>query len=1018
MLGLCGVIFAGCDSDPEKEVEVGALELPEVVEFNAHIRPIFAQNCSACHGGVKKSGGISWVFEEEAIVEGSSGKMTIVRGDAAASHIMEKITSDDPEVRMPPPEHGPPLSETQIALVERWINQGAEWQQHWSFVKPEKPEVPTLEDDSWSRTDIDRFLLARLREEGLEPSAEAGKGALLRRVTLDLTGLPPTKEEMEAFLADDSEEAYESLVDRLLASPHFGERWASMWLDLARYADSGGGGRDTPRPTMYKYRDWVIQALNADMPFDEFTIKQIAGDLLPNATLNDYVATAFHRNTVTENEGGTDDEEFRVAAQMDRVNTTWQVWHGTTMSCVQCHSHPYDPIRHDEYFQFMDFFNNTKDGDLKQEYPLLKVPRSQELQNKLGPIIVEKERIQESLWQKSAELVEGSSWQWLRGMESRTNREKQLSYTFEDQNGREEFHFSGTPTPITQTISAAVPDLDGPLQALRLEVRPDDLEGAPAKASPGFRLDRIKVTLIQGNGERRELALDEVFLDEPFPFLKPSPTGMTGFSALNHIFHDRWAVFRFAESLSVEPGSRIEVELEHGANSGQKDLLLIRRGAIALSDDPRWREIDQAPEYQEDQKRLTDLTAKLSEEKFVSVPVIRERQEHLRRETKTFVRGNWTDLGEVQRGDTPDSLHPMKDTGEPKRLQMARWLVDVENPLTARVFVSRIWEQLFGTGIVETLEDFGSVGLEPSHPELLDFLAVSFMHEDQWSIKSLIRSVVLSSAYRQDHTSTPELNERDPRNRLLARGPRVRLTAEMVRDQVLALSGDLNSKRYGPGVKPELPTGGWSPSHPQAGEWVTSSEEEGNRRSIYVHWQRSSLFPAFAAFDAPSRDLCSDRRINSNTPVQPLFTLNDPSLFRATQGFSRRMQEAEGSVEDQIAYGYRLATAQKIPMDKLEKLKALHDQVVTLYPQSEEALRGQWNREVEHRIAARRLEQKRLNQKAIRIARKRGQEPPEDLPKPWQIKAGPGDAFSYSAEQAAFDNIAAVILNLDAILTK
>jgi len=1016
--GCCSVaavslFLVGCGSE-RQSVD----DLPDVVGFNDHIRPILAQNCSACHGGVKKSGGLSYVFKEEAITTGASGKKSIVPGDPDASYLIEKVSATNPAIRMPPPEHGPALTERQVALLKKWIKQGAEWEEHWAFIPPEPVAVPTLESDKWSQNDLDRFILERLQHEGLKPNRQAEKGALLRRVTLDLTGVPPTQEELETFLADQSEDAYEKVVNRLLASSRYGERWATMWLDLARYADSKGLGQDGPRPTIYKYRDWVIRAFNMDMPFNDFTIKQIAGDLLPNATLDDYIATAFHRNTTSDDEGGTSDEEFRIVAQMDRVNTTWQVWHGTTMACVQCHSHPYDPFRHDEYFQFMDFFNNTQDGDLSAEYPHISVPISPELQGKLNPLISQTRDLQENIWKVTAQLTAQTDWMWLDQMNCATNREKQLSYNFVEANGRQEFVFEGTPTHINQTITAPIPATPKPLQALRLEVRPDNLESAPAAASPGFRLDKIQISLVSGDGNRTPIEVDAIFRDEPFPFLGANPKGAPGFSALNYMFHDRWAVFRFKEAVTPQTGDTIEIILRHGANVGRKDLLLIRRGAIELSNDSRWEKVDKIEDYVQKTAKLKTVRQKISQGKQVRVPVMVERPEHLRRVTKTFVRGNWTDLGETQPAAVPASFHPLKDTDEPKRLQMARWLVDEDNPLAARVLVSRFWEQLFGTGIVETLEDFGSVGLLPSHPEMLDFLALKLMHDFDWSMKSLLQYIVTSASYRQDSNSTPELNEIDPKNRLLARGPRVRLTGEMIRDQVLALGGVLNDKMYGPSVRPQQPKGGWTPSHGAAGNWKESPKAEAQRRSVYVHWQRSSVYPILTAFDAPARELCSDRRIGSNTPLQPLFTLNDPALFEATQAFSKRMRQHQGNIREKISYGYRLATCETIPDVKLQKLIKLHRQIIELYPKNKAAIQKAWDQEVARKIQEKRNIIIRENKLKKLQAKKKNQPDPADLPDPNAIQPGPEHQFDYDAEHAAFDNIATVILNMDTVLNK
>ncbi len=1019
LLGLVGLaVFPvpGCTKPASQALQEAAL--PETISFNAHVRPILAQNCMACHGGVKKSGNISWVFEEEAITTGSSGKPAVVRGDPDASYMIEKVLSTDPAVRMPPPEHGPALTPRQVALLKKWIEQGAPWEEHWAFVPPSAPTVPQLEDDTWSRNDTDRFILRRLRREGLTPSAQAPRGALLRRVSLDLTGLPPTEAEYDAFAADDAPDAYERAVDRLLQSPAYGERWATLWLDLARYADSKGLGQDKARPTIYKYRDWVIRAFNQDMPFDDFTVKQIAGDLLPNPTLDDFVATAFHRNTPSQDEGGTNDEEFRITAQMDRVSTTWQVWHGTTMSCVQCHAHPYDAIRHDDYFRFMDFFNQTQDGDLNGEAPRLSVPVSPERQAEVGATVARQRQITRQLWEQAADLADADAWRWLDGMTSKSNRDAQLSFEPAVREGREELVFEGTPTRIDQTVTAPLPTGDGPLQALRLEVAPEDLQTALAKPSPGFRLDRFSAALVRADGQRQPVKLSPAHLDEPFP-LEGRSKNRTGFAALNYQFHTRWAVFPFAEPVEVGPGDRIELKLNHGSVSAEnKDLLLMRRISLAVTDDSRWAALQADPDRHALEKQRAALTKTLTQGPQAGVPVMVERPDHLRRETRTFIRGNWTTMGDLQTAGVPEVFHPLPDTDEPDRLRMARWLVDEANPLSARVLVARFWQQLFGTGLVETLEDFGSVGAEPSHPELLDFLALRLMHEHQWSMKSLLRELVTSAAYRQTANATPELIERDPDNRLLARGPRNRLTGEMVRDQVLALGGQLNPKMFGPAVRPQLPTGGWSPSHPAAGTWEPSTPEAAQRRSIYVHWQRSSVYPLFTAFDAPARDLCVDRRTNSNTPLQPLFTLNDPALFAATQSFARRIQAQAGELPEQIAWAYRLATGRPPSDEVLATLVKLHGQTAELYPKLEDSIRKNWEEDLADHYAEKREAQEVKNRKVIARAKKAKKPEPTDLPDPELIRPGPDDVFDYDAQRAAYDNVASVIMNLDLTLQK
>jgi len=1016
------VCVFGCSSktqEPDKQTATALPDMPEVVSFNQHIRPIFAKNCSACHGGVMKSGGLSYVFEEEAITKGFSGNQAIAPGNPKGSYLLTKVTSTDPNVRMPPPAHGPALKPREIALLKQWIKEGAAWEEHWALVAP--TDVPVPDTNDWTNNPIDAFVLSKLDQEGITPQPQADKATLLRRVSLDLTGVPPTLEELDAHLADESVDAYEKVVDRLLTSSRYGERWATLWLDLARYADSRGAGIDRPR-TMYKYRDWVIRAFNADMPFDDFTIKQIAGDLLPDATLDDFLATTFHRNTHTEDEGGTSDEEFRIVAVMDRVNTTWQVWHGTTFACVQCHSHPYDTFRHDEYFKFLAFFNNTQDGDTKNDDPNMSFPIDEERHAEINELIAEERRLGLDLWQAHADLNEQPQWQWLAEQTISTNKDKQMSFEIVERNGREEFNFSGTPTFNWTTIQAPIPSLDGPLQALRLDVLPHDLEAAPYAASPGFQIGRIKVQLLPKDGsEPRVLEIGKLFQDEPFPFFSPNlkPNSMnSGFTAYTYIFRPRWGVFRFKQPVEFEAGDQIKVEFSHGANIGMKDLLLARRGAVGLTAQAEWRTIDQTEDWKTQTARRTELQKALRSGKQIKIPITVERPDHLKRGTKVFVRGNWTDLGNPVQAATPASMHPLPETDEPDRLRVARWLVDKKNPLTARVLVSRLWSELFGTGLVETLEDFGSVGEAPSHPELLDAMALKLMHEHDWRIKPLLKTIVMSKTYRQSSQATPELIERDPKNRLLARGPRNRMTGEMIRDQIFAIAGTLNEKMYGPPVQPSLPDGGFSPINHGVAKWNPSTEKEQKRRSIYVRWHRSSIYPMFAAFDAPTRELCTDRRITSNTPVQPLFTLNDPALFDATQKFAERMREVEGSLKEKIAHGYRLATCQSPPQNVLDELTSLYTSISEAYPQEEAAMKAEHDRIENERVYRARGTLKWKNKKAIEKAEKEGKEPPTDLPNPEDIKRTPEDAYAYSAEQAAFDAIATVILNLDAVLTK
>jgi hypothetical protein len=711
------------------------------VDFAKDIQPLLAR-CTNCHGIEMQEAGLNLQVKKAALAGGDNGKV-IVPGKSEKSWLVTAVSRIDPELMMPPEGEGQPLTAEQVGLVRAWIDQGAKWPdaaslkgaEHWAYQKPMRPAVPgsrfqvqgseaeavAAKYAGWPRNAIDNFILARLVQEGLQPSPELDRTRLIRRVSLDLIGLPPTPEEVDAFVNDQSPEAYEKVVDRLLASPHYGERWARPWLDLARYADTHGFEKD-PRRTIWPYRDWVINALNKDMPFDQFTIEQLAGDLLPNATLEQRIATGFHRNTMINTEGGVDPEEYRVAAVVDRVNTTATVWLGTTLACAQCHTHKYDPFTQQEYYQFFAFFNSNADKSTSDGDMLL------------------------------------------------------------------------LPTPEQQTT------LDEIAQ----------LEAVPAK-SPELK------------GVREQLAAAK--------------------------------------------------------------------------------------------KKLNGEVAKTLVMKELPEP----------RETFVHVRGNFLNKGDKVEAGVPEVLHELTVAeGEtPSRLTLARWLVSPDNPLTARVVVNRMWEAFFDRGLVETSEDFGSRGERPTHPKLLDWLATELIREG-WSLKRMHRLIVLSAAYRQSPNVTPELLERDPHNRLLARGPRMRLSAEAVRDQALAVSGLLSRKIGGPSVMPPQPDGLWNSPYSNE-KWQTSGGEDKYRRGLYTFWKRTSPYPSFTSFDAPSREFCVVRRPRTNTPLQALVLLNDPVYVEAAQALARRMMsEGSDDTASRATRGVRLVLARSPQPAEIERLIALY----------------------------------------------------------------------------------------------
>jgi uncharacterized protein DUF1553/uncharacterized protein DUF1549/cytochrome c len=697
-----------CQPEQKEQINLSA------IDYNLHVRPIINKNCIVCHGGVKKSSNLSFLFREEALAVNKSGKRAIVPGDVAKSEMITRIKNQDPEVRMPM-DHDP-LSKGEIEILVKWVEQGAEWKDHWAFIPPEKTNIPEVKNTEWVNNPIDNFILARLEDEGIAASEEADKTTLIRRAALDITGVPPSIEELNMFLADDSDDAYEKLIDRLLEKPAFGERWTAMWLDLARYADSKGYEADRHRE-IWKYRDWLIDAFNQDKPFDEFTIEQLAGDLLPKATKDQIIATAFHRNTMNNDEGGTSNEEYRVAAVIDRVNTTWEVWQGVTFSCVQCHSHPYDPIRHEEYYGFYSIFNNTADADLPNEKPVMEVYTKEQ----------------------EAKIVSIKNWI--------------------NENGN--------------------------------------------IASAKKRLDSIKPT---------------------------------------------------------------------------------------------------------------------------TLPIMTELEVDKQRETHVFLKGNWMDKGEKVEAGVPLSMPQLPEGVKPDRLELAKWLVSEENPLTARVTVNRFWSQLFGRGIVESQEDFGSQGYLPSHPALLDWLALQFQNEQEWSMKALVKLMVTSATYKQSSVVTAEHLDKDPSNYLLARVSRTRLNAEQVRDQALAVSGLLSDKMFGPSVMPYQPDGVWQVVY-NGKNWKSSEDEDGFRKAIYTYWRRTSPYPSMMSFDSPSREFCVSRRINTNTPLQALVTLNDPVYIEAANALADLTEAHSDIVDEQIKYAFQKALL-RIPSDtEMNVMKSLYRDV-------------------------------------------------------------------------------------------
>lgn len=850
------------------------------IDYNTDIKPLINRKCISCHGGVKKESKYSLLFHEEALAKGESGKFAIIPGDPDNSELIRRLTSKDPEERMP--YQHKPLSSKEIDMLRQWIKEGAHWGNHWSYVAVQPVDVPKgnsgvlsffSSKNQWAHNEIDYFIADKLNDLGLEPSPVADKATLLRRVSMDITGLPPTAEMAEKFLNDNHPDAYERLVDELLASPHYGEKWTAMWLDLARYADSKGYEKDGYR-SIWRYRDWLIKAFNNDMPYDRFLTEQIAGDLLPNATDEQLIATAYNRNSMTNDEGGTDDEEFRTAAVIDRVNTTWETLLSTTFACVQCHSHPYDPIKFEEYYKFLAFYNNTRDEDVTGDYPQLREfnPEEQQTLEKLTEWLNQnagKEKTQEIVqfvktWQPAvythfADNLVNSSISDTR-LAVRNNSMSRIAGV--DLTGKSQLFYRYRSDNDKGKLTIRTDRPDGPVLAL-----------ININASKGW--ENQSTSLLHTVSGVHDLYLT---------YYNP---GVDKADERTLAYFD-W--FYFGNDF---PGKGIK-----GYDSAYAWFNYL------VSASPR-----------------------------VTTPIMMENPTNMTRMTKVFERGNWMVKGEQVEPGVPASLNPMPEGAPRNRLGLAMWLTDKKNPLTSRTMANRIWEQLMGQGIVETLEDLGSQGIDPTHKDLLDWLSWQFMNDYQWSVKKMIKTIVMSATYMQDSRVTPEMLKKDAFNRFYARGPRVRLSAEQIRDQALMVSGLLSSKMYGPSVMPTQPPGIWLSPY-DGNVWTKSTGEDQYRRAVYTYWKRTAPFPSMLSFDGVAREVCVSRRIRTNTPLQALATLNDEGFIEMARHYAARMEKEGGAeIQQQIRKGYEIAMFKPITNEKLQPLVELYQQALDQFKQ-------------------------------------------------------------------------------------
>ncbi len=960
--------------------EVGA------VDFSREILPVLSENCFQCHGPdeANREAGLRLDQEEGAFAEADSGERAIVAGDVDNSALILRITSDDPDLVMPPPDSGKNLTASQIAGITEWIAAGAKWSGHWSFQKPVQPALPRAAPKWRVNNPIDLFIHRRLTETGLAPALRADRETLIRRVTLDLTGLPPTIEEVDAFLGDDSPAAYEKLIDRLLESTAYGEHMTRIWLDAARYADTHGLHLDNER-SIWPYRDWVINAFQTNMPFDKFTIEQIAGDLLPDATLDQRVATGFNRCNVTTSEGGSIDDEYYVRYAVDRVETTATVWLGLTAGCAACHDHKFDPLTQKEFYQLFSYFfsltERAMDGNALLPPPIVKVPSQEQIDSK--------SQIQDSLTaidRRIADLLSDADYTDPFPDESLGDLDEGESIWFDDKlpdgakpqgDGPDPWNFVSGPdhpvhrgenssvrtgTGLTQhfftdadpKLTVAAPgrlfayvylDPDNPPETVQLQFNDgswnhraywgaDKGHGAGQTGAANFRAGDLPET-----GKWVRLEVDAASVG-----LKPdSQLGGWAFTQFGGTVHwdaagtisvaplpteklasiHLWQQYRGkVTSPPLPPEIQKIVDLEDVKRSDDQRIELTRYYLKHVS--PDYKGVFARPIKEQDGLR-TQL-----EELENSIPatlVMEDRKEP--RQAHLLERGEYTEKGEAVASAVPQWIAPLEPDAPANRLGLATWLVSPENPLTARVTVNRIWQHFFGVGLVKTAEDFGIQGEQPSHPELLDWLALRFI-ESGWDMKRFQKMLLMSATYQQSSHISPEKRSADPENRLLSHGSRFRLDAEIIRDSALAVSGLLVKTIGGKSVRPYQPAGLWKPVGFGGSNTSIFVQDEGSklyRRSLYTFWKRTSPPPSMATFDAPDRETCQVRRARTNTPLQSLVLMNDVQFVEAARKLAERvMTEGGDETAQRLVHAFRMVTSRRPDSDEVESLVRLYDE--------------------------------------------------------------------------------------------
>lgn len=972
----------------------------DAIDFNREIRPILSDRCYQCHGpdASIREADLRFDIPEEAVAELPSGGHAIVPGDVDASLMIDRITSDDDSLIMPPRESNKSLTENEIELIKKWIEQGAPFDGHWAFTAPKRPDVPDVDESVRVANEIDNFIVTRAKRAGLEQSPRAEREKLIRRVTLDLTGLPPTIEEVEAFLNDESEDAYAKLVDRLLESPRYGEQMARYWLDAARYGDTHGLHLDNKRQ-MWPYRDWVINAFNSNMPFDQFTVEQLAGDLLPSPTTDQLVATGFNRCNVTTSEGGSIAEEYRVRYAVDRVETTSTVFLGLTAGCAVCHDHKFDPLSQREFYQmyayFYNFAENEMDGNAELPPPVVAISTegseaiAKQLEQKIATL---QKQVQDELGkldlaaianvEETSEATGPFEFVWIedRELPAGANAQGNSPWEFVDKENGPVFEGNVSTVRVAEGLSQHFFDK----ATAPLRIGKDDVLFAYVYLDPENPPQEIMLQFNDGSWDHRAYwgenriewggdgspsrlhlgPLPEagkwIRLEVPAEKVNLKPG-----AALNG-----WAFTQFGGKVYWDHAGSVTSTPQDGSQfASQSSWESFARSTDVSLPKPLKEILDQPSEERTDEQQLK-LTRYFAENVFADTREVfdplHEQLAGARAELKsvrdarpkTLVMGdrprdNWKPVYLLNRGQydqpvkdealspgTPECLPEAPEETPDNRLGLAKWITDPNHPLTARVTVNRYWQHLFGTGIVKTSEDFGSQGEFPSHPELLDWLAVEFI-ESGWDVKHIHRLIVMSETYRQTTKLQPIHLEKDPANRLLARGPRFRMDAEMIRDNALAIAGLLGDEIGGPSVRPYQPLGLWKAVGYTSSNTANFKQDHGEalyRRSMYTFWKRTSPPPTMQIFDAPSREVCTVRRERTNTPAAALAVMNDVQFVEAARYFAQRLlQDKELSDGERLSQAFETATARKPSANELAALERLLEKMRSRYAEDAEA---------------------------------------------------------------------------------